>query len=108
MYEAYNILQRREDTPLHANDNDGVSFAQNGQWQDLSNVRCFSCYQLGHDVNSFKCPNHDSNNNNHNNGLNNKNNTGGGPHRGDAVNALMFMFYQSGQGIPKSWILLDS
>ena len=39
VHEAYNILWRREEeAPAQGLESDGVSFAQNGQWQDLSNI----------------------------------------------------------------------
>ena len=91
-YEAYNILGGREEETHHQiKDNDGVSFVLNWQQWNLLNVRCFSCNQLGHYADFPKCPNYNSKD-----------------HGGDAVNALMFTFYQSGGGTPKSWILFNS
>ena len=64
VHEAYNILRRREDdTPVQSIENDGVSFAQSGQWRDLSNVQSYSCQQMGHYTNTPECPNYKPNSN---------------------------------------------
>ena len=59
VHELYNILQRRHGS-------DGVSFAQNGQRPDLSNVRCYSCQQMGHYANTSECPNYKPSSNKNN------------------------------------------
>ena len=107
VHEVYNILQRRvEDLSSQGIEGDGVSFAQSGEQRDTSNVRCYSCQQMGHYANSSECPNYKANTN--------KNNESGDapkkatPQGGVGVNALMFPFSQSGTRIPKEWILLDS
>ena len=98
--EAYNILQRREETHnVPSLEGDGVAFAQrNGR--DMSTVTCYSCQQKGHYANSPECPNYnaDRSGNKQENEL-----TGG-----DGISALMFSFYQANGEIPKTWILLDS
>ena len=107
VHEAYNILRRHEEeAPAHGVESDGVSFAQSGQRRDLSNIRCYSCQQMGHYANMPECPNYKSSQkqNNDSNGGNN----GGTPQGGSGVNALMFTFSQSGKSIPSDWILLDS
>ena len=107
VHEAYNIIQRREeDTPVHGIKSDGVSFAQNGQRRDLSNVWCYSCQQMGHYANTPECPNYkpSSTKNNESSDAN----TSGTPQGGNGVNVLMFMFSQSGKSIPNDWMLLDS
>ena len=74
VHEAYNILRRREEeSPPPSMEGDGVSFAQTGQRRDLSNVRCYSCQQMGHYANTPECPNYkpslnQSNGSNNNNG----------------------------------------
>ena len=85
---------------------DGMSFAQSGQRRDMSNVRCYSCQQMGHYANTPDCPNYKPNSNKTND-QDSKNNTGTPP-GGDGVNALMFTFSQSRGNIPDNWILLDS
>ena len=107
VHEAYNILQRcEEDAPVQSIKGDGVSFAQSGQRRDLSNVRCYSCQQMGHYANTPECPNCNPNSNksNESSDANNKRT----PQGGNGVNALMFTFSQSGKIIPDDWILLDS
>ena len=107
VHEAYNILRRREEeTPDQGLESDGVSFAQNGQWRDLSNIRCYSCQQMGHYANTPECPNYKANQNQSNNS--NVGNNSGTPQGGSSVNALMFTFSQSRKSIPSDWILLDS
>ena len=104
VHEAYNILRRREeDMPPQGIEGDGVTFAQSGERQDTSNVRCYSCQQMGHYANSPECPNYKST-------TNKSKETGGAttPPGGVGVNTLMFTFSQSGTRIPKEWILLDS
>ena len=83
-----------------------MSFAQSGQQRDMSNVRCYSCQQMGHYANTPECPNYKPNSNKTNN-LDRKNNKGTPP-GGDGVNVLMFTFSQSRGNIPDDWILLDS
>ena len=85
---------------------DGVSFAQSGERRDTSNVRCYSCQQMGHYANSPECPNYKSNTNKNKESGNATNKAT--PQGGVGVNALMFKFSQSGKRIPKEWILLDS
>ena len=107
VHEAYNILQRRkEDLPAPSVEGDGMSFTQSGQQQDMSNVRCYSCQQMGHYANTPECPNYKPNSNK-NNDPESKNNRAT-PQGGDGVNALMFTFSQSRDNIPDHWILLDS
>ena len=107
VHEAYNILRRcKEDLPAHSIKGDGVSFAQNGQQWDLSNVHCYSCQQMGHYANTPECPNYNQNSNRSNKSSETNNN--GTPQGGDGVNALMFTFSQSGKKIPDKWILLNS
>ena len=107
VHEAYNILRRREEeAPAHGLESDGVSFAQSGQRRDLSNIRCYSCQQMGHYANMPECPNYKSSQNQNNDS--NAGNNGGTPQGGSSVNALMFTFSQSGKSIPSNWILLDS
>ena len=83
-----------------------MSFAQSREKRDTSNVRCYSCQQMGHYANSPECPNYKS--------TTNKNKESGNatgkatPQGGVGVNALMSTFSQSGKRIPKEWILLDS
>ena len=98
--EAYNILQRREETHnVPSLEGDGIAFAQqNGQ--DMSMVTCYSCQQTGHYTNSPECPNYSGNRS----GRMQANGLPGG----DRVSALMFSFYQGNSEIPKTWILLDS
>ena len=107
VHEAYNILRRRvEEAPAPAFESDGVSFAQNGQRRDLSNIRCYSCQQMGHYANTPECPNYmPSQNQNSSPSAGNNN---GSPQGGSGVNALMFTFSQSRKSIPNTWILLDS
>ena len=84
--EAYNILHlQRKENPYQVQENDGVSFAQNGQKKDLSNIWCYSCNQMGHYANSPECPNYDPS-------KDKKKDGGGGPSRGEGANALMFTF----------------
>ena len=107
VHEAYNSLRRREEEdPAHGLESDGVSFAQSGQRRDLSNIRCYSCQQMGHYTNTPECPNYKSSQNQ--NIDSNAGNHSGTPPGGSGVNALMFMFSQSGKSIPSDWILLDS
>ena len=107
VHEAYNILWRREEeAPAQGLESDGVSFAQNGQQRDLSNIRCYSCQQMGHYANTPECPNYKGNQNQNNNS--NVGSNGGTPQGGSGVNALMFTFLQSRKSIPSDWILLDS
>ena len=107
VHEAYNILRRHEeDTPVQSIENDGVSFAQSGQQWDLSNVRCYSCQQMGHYANTPECPNYKPNSNK--SSESSKANSNRTPQGGSGVNALMFTFSQSGKCIPDDWILLDS
>ena len=107
IHEAYNILRRRvEEAPAPAFESDGVSFAQSGQRRDLSNIRCYSCQQMGHYANSPECPNYTPNQNQNNSS--NAGNNNGSPQGGSGVNALMFTFSQSRRTIPNTWILLDS
>ena len=107
VHEAYNILRRREeDVPPPMIEGDGVSFAQSGQRRDLSNVRCYSCQQMGHYANTPECPNYKPNTNK---SIESHDNNGkGSPQGGDGVNALMFTFSQTRGDIPNHWILLDS
>ena len=106
VHEAYNILrQREEDLPAPSMEGDGVSFAQNGQRWDMSNVWCYSCQQMGHNANTPECPNYKPNSNKSNDS--NDNNSRATPQGGDGVNALMFMFSQSRKNIPDNWILLE-
>ena len=92
--------------PAQGIEGNSVSFAQSGERRDTSNVRCYSCQQMGHYANSPECPNYKSSTN--------KNKESGSatskatPPGGVGVNALMFTFSQSGTRIPKEWILLDS
>ena len=72
----------------------------------MSNVRCYSCQQMGHYANTPECPNYKPNSNKSNDS--NDNNSKATPQGGDGVNALMFMFSQSRKNIPDNWILLDS
>ena len=72
----------------------------------MSNVRCYSCQQMGHYANTPECPNYKPNSNKNNN-PDSKNNKATPP-GGDGVNALMFTFSQSRDNIPDHWILLDS
>ena len=107
VHEAYNILRRREeDMPPPTIEGDGVSFAQSGQRRDLSNVRCYSCQQMGHYANTPECPNYKPNMNK--NKESSDSDGKGSPQGGDGVNALMFTFSQTRGDIPKEWILLDS
>ena len=107
VHEAYNILRRcKEDLPVQGIEGDGVLFAQNGQRWDMSNVRCYSCQQMGHYANTPECPNYKANMNKNNKSGNEMNKAT--PQGGVGVNALMFTFSQSGKRIPKEWILLDS
>ena len=103
MHESYNILQRHEENlPAQGIEGDGVSFAQSGERRDMSNVRCYSCQQMGHYANSPECPNYKTNTskNNESGDVTNK----GAPQGGVGVNALMFTFSQSGTRIPKEWL----
>ena len=61
---------------------------------------------MGHYANTPECPNYKPNSNKSNES--NDNNSNGTPQGGDGVNALLFMFSQSGKKIPDNWILLDS
>ena len=107
VHEAYNILRRRkEDTPVQSIESDGVSFAQSGQWWDLSNVWCYSCQQMGRYANTPECPNYKPNSNK--NSESSEANSNGRPQGGNEVNTLMFTFSQSGKSIPDNWILRDS
>ena len=93
VHEAYNILRRREEeAPVQGLESDGVSFAQTGQRRDLSNIRCYSCQQMGHYANTPECPNYKGNQNENNNSR--AGNNGGTPQGGNGVNALMFTFSQ--------------
>ena len=83
-----------------------MSFAQSGERRDMSNVRCYSCQQMGHYANSSECPNYKANTNRNNESGDATNKAT--PQGGAGVNALMFTFSQSGKRIPKEWILLDS
>ena len=107
IHEAYNILRRHEEeAPTPGFESDGVLFAQSGQRQDLANIRCYSCQQMGHYANTPQCPNYkpsQSQNNNSNTG-----NNGRTPPGGSSVNSLMFTFSQPRKSIPSNWILLDS
>ena len=98
--EAYNILQRCEETHnVPSLEGDGVAFAQrNGQ--GMSTVTCYSCQQKGHYANSPECPNYNAD---QSRGMQESRLSGG-----DGINALMFSFYQANGEIPKTWILLDS
>ena len=107
VHEAYNILrQHEEDLPAQGIEGDGVSFAQSGERRDTSNVRCYSCQQMGHYANSPECPNYKSTTNISKKSGNTMSKAT--PQGGNGVNALMFTFSQSGTRIPKEWILLDS
>ena len=107
VHEAYNILQRRvEEAPAPAFESDGVSFAQNGQRRDLSNIQCYSCQQMGHYANTPECPNYTPSQNQ--NSSPSAGNNNGSPQGGSGVNALMFTISQSRKSIPNTWILLDS
>ena len=107
VHDAYNILrQRKEDLPPPSIEGDGVSFTQNGQRWDMSNVRCYSCQQMGHYANTPKCPNYKPDLNKSNNSTDK--NSKATPQGGDGVNTLMFTFSQARGNIPDSWILLDS
>ena len=107
VHEAYNILRRHEEeSPPPSVEGDGVSFAQTGQRRDLSNVRCYSCQQMGHYANTPECPNYKPSSNQSNDS--NNNNGKASPPGGNGVNALMFTFSQSQGDIPNHWILLDS
>ena len=96
----------REETPIHGVKSDGVSFAQNGQRRDISNVQCYSCEQMEHYANTPECPNYKPSSNKNNESSDG--NSSGTPQGGSGVNVLMFMFSQSGKSIPSNWILLDS
>ena len=98
--EAYNILQRHEEThSVPTVEGDGIAFAQrNGR--DMSTVTCYSCQQTGHYANSPECPNYNA-------GHSGRTQTGEPP-GGDGMSALMFSFYQTNGEIPKTWVLLDS
>ena len=98
--EAYNILQRCEEThSVPSLEGDGVAFAQrNGR--DMSTVTCYSCQQRGHDANSPECPNYNSDRS--------RSAEESGLPGGNRISALMFSFYQASGEIPKTWILLDS
>ena len=74
----------------------------------MSNVRCYSCQQMGHYANSPDCPNYKSNSNSSKSNDSTDNNSKATPQGGDGVNALMFTFSQARGNIPDSWILLDS
>ena len=107
VHEAYNILrQREEDLPAPSIEGNGVSFTQNGQQRDMSNVWCYSCQQMGHYANTPECPNYKPNSSKSNDS--NDNNNKATPQGGDGVNVLMFTFSQSRKNIPDNWILLDS
>ena len=107
VHEAYNILRQREEDLLAPSvEGDGMSFAQSGQRRDMSNVRCYSCQQMGYYANTPECPNYKPNSNK-NNDPDSKSNKAT-PQGGDGVNALMFTFSQSRGNIPDHWILLDS
>ena len=107
VHEAYNILRRREeDLPPPSIEGDGVSFAQSGQRRDLSNVRCYSCQQMGHYANMPECPNYKKSSNKGSNS--NESNGKASPKGGDGVYMLMFTFSQAHGDIPNHWILLDS
>ena len=67
-----------DDTTAPNIEGDGVSFAQNGQQWDLSNVQCYSCQQMGHYANTPECPNYKPNSNKSNDS--NDNNSKGTPH----------------------------
>ena len=98
--EAYNILQRREETHnVPTVEGDGVAFTQR-DGRDMSTVTCYSCQQKGHYANSPECPNY--------NGDRSARTQAGGMPGGDGVSALMFTFYQTNGKIPRTWILLDS
>ena len=98
--EAYNILQRHEEThSVPTVEGDGIAFAQrNGR--DMSTVTCYSCQQTGHYANSPECPNYNA-------GRSGRTQTGE-PAGGDGVSTPMFSFYQTNGEIPKTWVLLDS
>ena len=107
VHEAYNILQRHEeDLPVQSIEGDGVSFAQSGQWWDLSNVQCYSCQQMGHNTNTPEYSNYKPNSNKSNESSDATNK--GTPQGGNGVNALMFTFSQLAKSIPDDWIVLDS
>ena len=107
VHEAYNIVRRcEEDAPVQSIEGDGVLFAQSRQWQDLSNVQCYSCQQMGHYTNTPECPNYQPSSNK--SSESSEANSKGTPQGGNGVNTLMFMFSQSGKSIPDNWILLDS
>ena len=107
VHEVYNILRcHEEDLPAQGIEGDGVSFAQSGEKRDTSNVRCYSCQQMGHYANSPECPNFKSNTNKNKESCNATSKAT--PQGRVGVNALMFTFSQSGKRIPKEWILLDS
>ena len=107
VHEAFNILRRcKEDPPPPSIEGDGVLFVQTGQQRDMSNVRCYSCQQMGHYANSPECPNYKPNSSKSINSTDN--NSKATPQAGDGVNALMFTFSQARGNIPDSWILLDS
>ena len=72
-----------------------MSFAQNGQRRDLSNVRCYSCQQMGHYANTPDCPNYKPNSNKSNN-QDSKNNTGTPP-GGYGVNVLIVQWQHTRQ-----------
>ena len=98
--EAYNILQRCEETHnMPTVEDDGTTFAQWNGW-DMSMVTCYSCQQTGHYANSPECPNY--------NGDHYGRTQTDGLSGGDGVSALMFSFYQANGDIPKTWVLLDS
>ena len=78
-----------------------MSFAQSGEQQDTSNVRCYSCQQMGHYANSPECPNYKTN-------ASKNNESSDAMNKATPQGALMFTFSQSGQRILKEWILLDS
>ena len=98
--EAYNILQRREETHnILTVEGDGIAFTQRKR-RDMSTVTCYSCQQTGHYANSPECPNY-------NGGRSGRTQTDEPP-GGDGVSALMFSFYQTNGEVPKTWVLLDS
>ena len=106
IHEAYNILRRRvEESPAPGFESNVVSFAQNWQRWDLSNIRCYSCQQMGHYANTPECPNYKPSQNQNNNS--NAGNNNGSPQGGSGVNALMLTFSQSWKSIPNTWILLN-
>lgn len=55
LFEAYNIMQRREgDRALLLSEDDAVDFVNDGQAAGKRNIRCFNSQEMGHYAN--ECP----------------------------------------------------